>query len=187
LGALPLAFAAHQLVEGFVWRHLESGGAHVDGGVAVYLYVVFAWVVLPFLVPLAIALVEPDPARRRLMAGFAALGALVGAYLLYAIVAEDVTAHIASHTIQYGGAGPFAVLATVLYVVATCAPPILSSHPAIRIFGVVDLFAVGVIAYAQADGLTSIWCAWAAVVSVLIYLQFAAWRRVRPPVDAVAV
>jgi hypothetical protein len=141
--------------------------------VAVYLYVVFAWVVLPFVVPLAVALVEPDPARRRLMAGFAALGALVGAYLLYAIVAEDVTAHIASHTIQYGGAGPFAVLATVLYVVATCAPPILSSHPAIRIFGVVDLFAV--------------WCAWAAVVSVLIYLQFAAWRRVRPPVDAVAV
>jgi hypothetical protein len=39
------------------------------------------------------------------------------------------------------------------------------------------LFAVAAIAIIQAEGLTSVWCAWAAVVSVLIYLQFVAWRR----------
>ena len=39
-----------------------------------------------------------------------------------------------------------------------------------------DALAVAVIGWAQADGLTSLWCLWAAVVSVLIYVQFAAWR-----------
>jgi hypothetical protein len=29
----------------------------------------------------------------------------------------------------------------------------------------------------QAEGLTSIWCSWAAVVSVLIFFQLVAWRN----------
>ena len=111
------------------------------------------------------------------MAPFVALGTLVGLYLLWSVLHENVTAHVVNNTIQYGGAGDHAVVATVLYVIATCAPPMLSSHTGIVIFGVLDLFAVAVIVWVQADGLTSIWCLWAAVVSVLIYAQFVAWRR----------
>ncbi|MEY2463222.1 MAG: hypothetical protein QOH64_1360, partial [Acidimicrobiaceae bacterium] len=29
----------------------------------------------------------------------------------------------------------------------------------------------------QAEGLTSIWCSWAAVVSVLIFFQLVGWRN----------
>ena len=177
LAVLPLAFGLHQIVEGFVWLGREGQADRSTGDVAAYVYVAFAWIILPVLVPLAILLVEPDRARRRAMAWFVALGALVGLYLLWSVLNEDVTAHVAHHTIQYGGAGDYATLATVLYVIATCAPPILSSHAAIVVFGVLDLFAVAVIVWAQADGLTSVWCLWAAGVSVLIYLQFAAWRR----------
>jgi hypothetical protein len=50
-------------------------------------------------------------------------------------------------------------------------------------FGVANLVAVVAIAWVQADGLTSLWCAWAAVVSVLIYLQFTSWRRSGTPVE----
>jgi hypothetical protein len=177
LAILPLAFGVHQIVEGFVWLGREGHADQSIGDLAAYLYVAFAWIILPVLVPLAILLVEPDRARRRAMAPFVALGALVGLYLLWSVLHENVTAHIVHNTIQYGGAGDHAVLATVLYVIATCAPPMLSSHTGIVIFGVLDLFAVAVIVWAQADGLTSIWCLWAAVVSVLIYAQFVAWRR----------
>jgi hypothetical protein len=177
LGVLPLALALHQIVEGFVWRSLSDPVPHSGNGVAVYVYVVFAWVVLPILVPLAFLLVERDERRRRAMWVLVAIGVLVGLYLFLAVLNNDISAHITEHTIQYGGAGRYADLATGLYVIATCGAPLLSSHPHIRWFGIANLIAVAAIAAVQAEGLTSVWCAWAAVVSVLIYMQFVVWRR----------
>ena len=177
LGVLPLAFATHQIVEGFVWRSLSDPVPHPGNGVAVYLYVVFAWVILPILAPLAILLVERDDRRRLAMWVFVALGAVSALYLLGAVLNNDISAHIAEHTIQYGGAGRYADPITALYVIATCGAPLVSSHRRIRWFGIANLFAVTAIAAIQAEGLTSAWCAWAAVVSVLIYMQFVSWRR----------
>jgi hypothetical protein len=176
LAVVPLALGLHLIVEGFVWLGLEGHTDQSSGELAATVYVLFAWVIAPVLLPLAVWLVEPDRARRRLMAPFVALGAVVGLYLLWSILAHGVTAHVVEHTIQYGGAGELAVPATVLYAIAACVPPLLSSHSAIVVFGVLDAVAVGAIAWAQADGLTSLWCLWAAVVSVLIYVQFAVWR-----------
>jgi Family of unknown function (DUF6629) len=176
LAILPLAFALHQIAEGFVWRDLDSGVAR-STGVPVYLYLAFAWVVLPVLAPLAIMILEPPGRRRRMIGVFVALGAIAGAYLAAAIVRGDVSAHAVEHTVQYGGAGRFATVATVLYIVATCGAPLLSGFRAIVWFGVANLLAVAAFATIQAEGLTSLWCTWAAVVSVLIFLQFVSWRR----------
>jgi hypothetical protein len=176
LAVLPLAFALHQLAEGFVWRDLDSGAAHASG-VAVYLYVAFAWVVLPVLAPFAIMILEPSGRRRRAIGALVVVGAVAGAYLAAAVVRGDVSAHAVEHTIQYGGAGRYATAATVLYIVATCGAPLLSGFRAIVWFGIANVVAVAAFATIQAEGLTSLWCTWAAVVSVLIYLQFVWWRR----------
>jgi hypothetical protein len=176
LAVLPLAFALHQIAEGFVWRDLDTGAAH-SAGVAVYLYVAFAWVVLPVFAPFAIMILEPPGRRRRAIGGLVVLGAIAAAYLAAAIVRGDVSAHAVEHTIQYGGAGGLATVATVLYILATCGAPLLSGFRAIVWFGVANILAVAAFAIVQAEGLTSLWCTWAAVVSVLIYLQFVCWRR----------
>jgi hypothetical protein len=176
LAVLPFAFALHQIAEGFVWRDLDSGASH-STGVAVYLYVAFAWVVLPVLAPLAIMILEPLGQRRRAIGVLVVVGGVAGAYLAAAIVRGDVSAHAVEHTIQYGGAGRYATAATVLYIVATCGAPLLSGFRAIVWFGIANVVAVAAFAIVQAEGLTSLWCTWAAVVSVLIYLQFVFWRR----------
>ncbi len=176
LAILPLAFALHQIAEGFVWRDLDSGVAR-STGVPVYLYLAFAWVVLPVLAPLAIMILEPPGRRRQLIGVFVVLGAIAGVYLAAAILRGDVSAHAVEHTVQYGGAGRFATVATVLYIVATCGAPLLSGFRAIVWFGVANVVAVAAFATIQAEGLTSLWCTWAAVVSVLIFLQFVFWRR----------
>ena len=88
-----------------MWKSLSEPAPHQGDGVAVYMYVVFAWVVLPILAPLAILLVERDRRRRNAMWIFVALGSVAGVYLLGAVMSNDITAHIAEHTIQYGGAG----------------------------------------------------------------------------------
>ena len=59
LAALPLAFALHQVTEGFVWHDLDGGSTHTSGP-AVYVYLLFAWVLIPVVVPLAILLLEPN-------------------------------------------------------------------------------------------------------------------------------
>ena len=180
LGTLPLALAAHQVVEGFVWLGREGHAARSISDLAAYIYVAFAWVVLPVFFPLCMYLVEPIQKRRRAMAPFLALGGVVSLYMLWSVIHNDVTAHAVHNTIQYGGAGEYAVPATILYVIATCAPPMMSSHRAIVLFGAANLIAVLLIAWAQADGLTSVWCVWAAIISVLIYVQFVYWRRHSP-------
>ena len=186
LAALPLTLGLHQIVEGFVWLGRDGHASASLSDFATYVYVAFAWVVLPMFLPLCMLLVEPLRQRRRAMAPFLALGVVVSGYLCSSILHNDVTARAVHNTIQYGGAGGYAVPATVLYVIATCVPPMLSSHAAVRVFGAGNLLAVGVIAWAQADGLTSLWCVWAAVISVLIYVQFRAWRR-SPTVEPTVV
>ena len=176
LAALPLAFAFHQLAEGFVWRELDGGATHATGP-AVHAYLVFAWVVLPVFVPVAVMLLEPPGRARRRLAGFVAIGAVASAYLATSLVNGDVSAHSGGHVVLYGGAGRYTDAATALYVVATCGAPLFSRHRTVVWFGAANLVAVAAIAAVQAEGLTSIWCSWAAVVSVLIFFQLAAWRN----------
>jgi hypothetical protein len=183
LAAMPILFAAHQFVEAFVWRDLDAGHS-TSSGTAVYLYLAFAWVLLPVVLPVAILLVEPPGRRRRRLAPFVVLGALAAGYLSLALFQGSVSARAVQHTVQYGGAGDLAVLATVLYLVATCVPPLLSGFRAIVWFGVGNIVAVAVITIVQVEGLTSVWCVWAAVVSVLIYVQFTWWRRTPVSADA---
>jgi hypothetical protein len=177
LAALPLAFACHEFAEGFVWLGLRGTIPDTAGRVAIFAYLSYAWALLPAIVPLAILLVEPRRLRRQLMVPLAGLGTAVGAYLLWVVVEHPVSAHIVGHAIDYRGVGNAGDLVTVLYIVATCASFLLSSSRQIRWFGIANLAAVGILIVIQSEGLTSLWCLWAATVSFLIYLHFVQRRR----------
>ena len=186
LAVLPLAFAVHQITEGFVWLGLQGKISGSVGDVALYAYLFYAWALLPFYAPLAIYLVEPLRSRRRWMAVLVALGAIVGLYLLWALLHNSVGARILEHTIDYRGVGDSGNVVTVLYVVATCGSFLLSSQRRIVWFGVANIVAVALIAWEQATALTSVWCFWAGIVSVLIYLQLRDWRRTEDAAAAAA-
>jgi len=171
LAALPITFAAHQATQGVVWLGLDGHANAATQNLALHAYLLIAWVVLPILAPIAMLLVEPDTIRRRCMTVLAVVGAIVGIWLLGPLVFGSVSAHDVGHTIQYDGAGAHADLVTVFYVIATCGSFLLSSLRRVRIFGVANLAGVGVVAWINANALTSVWCTWAAIVSVLIYAE----------------
>jgi hypothetical protein len=176
LALLPLAFAIHQITEGFVWLGLEGSVSTGVGDAAMYGYVFYAWALLPFFAPFAVMLVEPVRRRRQIMMVLVVLGGLVGIYLLEAVISSPISAHIVDSTIDYRGVGDSGNLVTALYVAATCGTFLLSSQRRVVWFGVANTAAVAVIAWYQASALTSLWCIWGAIVSVLIYLQFRDWR-----------
>ena len=84
---LPVLFAVHQFIEGFVWLGLDgilSPTVAHDMGAAFMLY---AQGLLPFLLPLSVLLFEPDSMSRRRMLPFLILGGATTLYILWALTA----------------------------------------------------------------------------------------------------
>jgi len=184
VGALPLLFGIHQLVEGFVWLGLRGQVSPGLGNVAKETYIIYAHAVLPAIVPIGFMLLEPERRRARVMLAMACAGVLLGAYLLWQVTAYPVGAHEEARCIDYTTHTPNDALIGLLYVAVTCGPALISSRRYLRWFGLVSLVGVIVTAVLRVDELTSLWCVYVAIVSVLIFEHF---RRERASeVQAVA-
>ncbi|HET7327745.1 MAG TPA: DUF6629 family protein [Nocardioidaceae bacterium] len=175
--ALPVLFAAHQATEGVVWLSLTGSAPQTAGDIAAHVYVLYAQGVLPFLVPLAIVLLEPSARRRIVIAPFLAVGAAAGGYLFWANVTEPVSYQIEHHSIAYDSSGSLATLFAVLYLAATCGSALFSGYQLIVVFGVVNLVGATASAMILASNFTSVWCAYAAAVSFVVLLFFRSLRR----------
>src|SRR5579872_6885389 len=64
IAALPLVLGLHQVDEALVWWGLQGHVAKEVGQVALWIYLLFALVVLPILVPALLAIFETSPQRR---------------------------------------------------------------------------------------------------------------------------
>ena len=172
IGLLPLGFALHQFTEGFVWLGTEG---KVSGGVehvAVVLYLLFAQVLLPLLVPLGIILMEPSAERRRWMYPLMGIGVAVAVRFAWILATHPVGAVPLSHTMAYRSDTQIGPWVTAGYILATIGPTLLSSRPYLRAFGVAILIGLVWASVIRYEAVTSVWCVFAALVSVLILLHF---------------
>lgn len=178
LASLPVVLGVHQLTESMVWFGLQGHLPSTLGRVATWGYLIVAFVVLPVLVPLAVIAIEPRGRRRMSMVPFAVIGAVVAAVLFAAMVRGPVRASLRTYHIAYGVDLRYGFVIVGLYVVATCAPLLLSGYRPMVVFGVVNLAVVVVLALLQRQGFASLWCAWAAVTSaaVVAHLRFGGSR-----------
>ncbi|HMD46471.1 MAG TPA: DUF6629 family protein [Acidimicrobiales bacterium] len=171
IAPLPVLLGLHQIVETFVWWGLEGHVPHTLGVVALWIYLLFALVVLPVLVPVMVMRIEPTRARRWWIAPFLALGALVSVILLTAMLSGNPTARIGSYHIAYSIGLKDGTLVIGLYIVATCGAMLASGIRRVVWFGLANLVAVVVLARLSADGFTSLWCFYAALASAAIALH----------------
>jgi hypothetical protein len=186
LGILPLLFALHQVEEGIVWLSLEGHLSPVWGRAAAWLYILFAHVLLPAYSPWAIWLVEPERKRRLWILPFLIVGSGLAIFTAWQVFSEPIAAVYRRHGIEYEdgvtGIGWYATL----YVITTCAPPFLSSFPWMVSFGVLTLCSLGAAALYKRYFMTSIWCLFVALISILIYLHFLRVRRLQRTYEASA-
>ena len=165
LAALPVLLGLHQIDEAFVWWGLQG---HVDatlGHVATWIYLTFAFVVLPVYLPVAVWLIEPKGHRRNAMAAFAALGGTVSALLLAGMVRGPTTVALSTYNLNYATNLHAGGVIVAAYVLATCGSLVFSGFRNIALFGIVNLIAVAVLAALIIDGFASLWCGWAAICS----------------------
>jgi hypothetical protein len=170
--ALPALFAIHQFIEGFVWLGLDgklSPAVAHDMGAAFMLY---AQGLLPFLLPLSVLLFEPDAKSRRSMVPFVALGAGTTLYILWALTAYPLQLYVKANSIVYINQATNNKAVAVLYVIATCGSLFFSKIRMMVIFGAANLAILLVVMEFKRYAFTSLWCAYAAIASVIILGYF---------------
>jgi hypothetical protein len=174
--AIPLLFGLQQLTEGVVWLSLNAPAVLKP---ASFVFMLFSHVLWPTFIPMSVALMEPKTWRRRLLYAFVAVGAVVSAYFLYFLAVEDVKTGVLNKSILY--ISPSFAVTFVLspYSVATCVSCLFSSYRYANFFGVLT-FLSAVAAYEFYDKtFISVWCFFAAVLSVVVYLHVARGKGVR--------
>ena len=172
--ALPTLFAVHQFIEGFVWLGLDgilSPTVTHDMGAA---FVLYAQGLLPFLLPLSVLLFEPGAKDRRRMLPFLVIGGATTLYMLWALIAYPLQVYIKGNSIVYINAATNNTAVAALYVIATCGSLFFSRVRAMVIFGAANLAILLAVMAVKRYAFTSLWCAYAAVASVIILAYF--WR-----------
>jgi hypothetical protein len=178
--SLPALFAIHQLIEGFVWLGLDgllSSQVTHNMGAAFMLY---AQGLLPFLLPLSVLLFEPDAKGRRRMLPFLVVGGLTALYILWALTAYPTQIFVRANSIVYINQATNNTLVAVFYVIATCGSLLFSKVKDMVIFGVANLTILLAVMAVKRYAFTSLWCAYAAVASVIILAYFWKSSGIRP-------
>jgi len=171
LAWIPLLLGAHQFIEALVWLWLQGHVPRGIGHVALWGYLLIAFVVLPVCIPLTVIALEPTRRRKAMMVPFALIGAVIAVILFAAMVRGPIGVELASYHLSYSIRVPDGFLVVALYVVAVCGPLLMSGYRNVVIFGAVNLVAVIVIARLTISGFASVWCGWAAVTSAAIALH----------------
>lgn len=167
---IPLLFGLQQFIEGFLWLSFQLEGKLLNV-VMTYVFLLFSHVLWPVFVPFSIGFMETVPWRKKVIRGFQLTGIAVAAYLLYFIVRYPINAEIREH-IVYVFPHFHIPPVLVLYIAATCVSALFSSQRIVVLFGALAFVLFLVAFWFYYVAFFSVWCFFAAILSVVIYLHF---------------
>ena len=167
---IPLLFGIQQITEGVIWLTFRHEAPLLKQTMT-YVYSGFSHVLWPIYVPFAMGFMETAPWRKKTMFVFQVAGLAVGLYLLYWIVARPVVAEVVNRHIVYASPHFYLIPVMVLYLAATCVTCFFSSHKFVNLFGILALLSFIAASVVHVRALVSIWCFFAAILSLLVYLH----------------
>jgi hypothetical protein len=147
---------------------------------AIYVFLAVAFV-LPFWVPFAMLGIETRVHRREWMMAFLAVGTITSVALLVAVIGGPVGASIDGSHIAYTADVSYVDILIALYIVATCGSCLVASNRWLVLLGLANLSAVIALGWITFTGFTSLWCAWAALTSVVIAIYLRRSNRTSAP------
>jgi len=175
---LPLLFALHQFTEGFVWLgvngHIEPRAFNLAAGIFIY----YAQGLLPFLVPLAVWLIEKKAWRKNILGILTFLGFALAVYTMYGLSTVPSSVTVVNNILFYNNPWTSNYYDAIIYIITTCGSLMLSSSISVALFGLLNLIGLTLIFLWRPYGFTSLWCLYAAVISGLLYFHFVE-RRIK--------
>lgn len=168
--AIPLMFAAQQFSEGMLWMGLSDPAYASWQHFPVYIFLIFAQLIWPSWVPFSLLRLETNPARRKILQVFLTMGLSISCYLLYCLFVYDVSAEIRSGHIHYNLNFPFAFvwITSVIYFIPTVVSLFVSTVKGMSALAIAILISFLVTKVFFDDYLISVWCFFAAGLSLMI-------------------
>lgn len=169
--SIPLLFGVQQLAEGILWLTIPNPAYAATQKIATCFYLFFAHVLWPMCIPLSIALLEANTVKRKIQKYLAVAGCVVGLYLAYCLFAFHVEAKIVGHHITYMLEYPrgLRIYFYVLYGLVTILPPFFSNIRRMWWLGLSILVSYIIAAIFYEHYVLSVWCFFAAIISLSVY------------------
>lgn len=187
LAAVPFLFGLQQLTEGMLWLLLDNNAFSYWREVFLLLFLIFAQVVWPAFLPLAMRANEKDPLRRKILSVLCITGVLTAGFFLYVLLFHEAGASIGHHHIKYTINYPFLNLwyGGLFYLIAAVGAPLVSSNRRLQFIGVLLVASYLVSRILYKEYLISVWCYFATVISlVALYEIIEQNRSLHKPVAA---
>ncbi|MDF9797082.1 hypothetical protein OKW21_002345 [Catalinimonas alkaloidigena] len=182
LAAIPLFFAIQQCLEGMLWITIHHLEYLLWQQIGTYGFLLFAWVVWPVYIPFAIRLLEKDPRRRKWLALLIGVGSFVSLCFAYILIFHHAEASIAGNHITYTQDfrydEPFSWITSAFYFIPIALSPFVSSIKKIWFLGITIITSFIITKIYFQDHLISIWCFFAAIMSILVLWIIRKLRKV---------
>jgi hypothetical protein len=125
-------------------------------------------------------LFEPNGKSRRRMVPFLVIGTLTTLYILWALAAYPTQIFVKGNSIVYINQATNNIYVAIIYVIATCGSLLFSQVKDMVVFGVANMVILLAVMEVKRYAFTSLWCAYAAIASLIILAYF--WRSsgIRP-------
>jgi hypothetical protein len=162
----------HQFTEGLVWLGMQGRIGPIGRDHAAFLFTMYAQGLLPFLMPLAVTLMEPAGWRRWLLAGLTAIGAVAAGWDAYGLMFLPSRVFVDHAAIAYRNVMTGSLPISLLYILASCGALLLSRYKVVRWYGLLNVIALTIVELVRAYAFASIWCFYAALMSTMLYWQF---------------
>ncbi len=170
LALIPFFFGIQQASEGVVWLTYNNPDYALITTIATGVFMLFAFLFWPIWMPLTVLCLEKKMARKHILYILLGVGIAVAATLMYALLLSGVQPEISCSHIYYNVALPamFNYWGPFLYCIATIIPLLISTKKHMPLLGVGLFFSVVATYYFYTAFFTSVWCFFAAVLSLSI-------------------
>lgn len=169
--SIPFLFGLQQFCEGILWITLRAGKFAEIQNVSEHIFLAFALVIWPLFLPLALRLMEHAPARKAILTRLTIMGFVTSLVYAYCLIFYKVTPEIQGFHIQYNDQFPWNIAhyAFIFYLTLTILPPFVSTFKWMWGFGILIAISGIVTGIFYSGYLTSVWCFFAAGMSLAIY------------------
>jgi len=169
--SIPLFFGVQQIVEGSLWITLPLPDYASLHRISTYIFLIMADILWPTMIPLSVLLMEEKTKRRRYLKPLLGMGILLSLYYAYCLITFTVSPEIDGYHILYNTTFPksLSIPAFIVYLIVTITPLFISSIKRTHLMGILMFLSCLVTAIFFTQYLTSVWCFFAALLSVVIY------------------
>lgn len=181
--AIPFIFSIQQVAEGMLW--LSFNNDDIPGrSFFTYVFLVFAIMFWPVWIPFTTRLLEKDVTRKKILTMILIAGIIVSAGFACIILLYPLEAVASQHHIHYKLDLPPAInnfmwLFNILYFTTTIISTFISSIKRMKWLGTVFIVGYLFAAYSSNGAVLSVWCNFAALLSIVILWIVSEFRIVQ--------